>query len=285
MAMNTYADISSYVQKIFEDAMFVARESNIMAGLVTQFTDQNGDASRTNSNYGTATISQLAETDDLASQTLTPSTYQTLTPSEFGAQVFLTDRRIDNDPFGARNDAAQELGMAMAESIETAIISDFPNLNGGAVGSAGTALTWGHIFAAETQLRAKKAPGRLKVILSPFQWYGLGTAASIVGTPARNAPAFQDRVTNNMVPDNVFTVGNLDFYLSAHIATGTASVAAMFAQPALALDTRRPVRLEPERDASRRGWELNMTTVYAHGVWRPEWGVKMTGNSSIPTGT
>ena len=36
-----------------------------------------------------------------------------------------------------------------------------------------------------------------------------------------------------------------------------------------------PSRLEPERDASRRGWELNLSTVYAHGVWRPTYGVQM----------
>ena len=42
---------------------------------------------------------------------------------------------------------------------------------------------------------------------------------------------------------------------------------------ALALDMRRAPRLEPERDASRRGYELNLSAVYAHGVWRPKFGV------------
>jgi hypothetical protein len=41
--------------------------------------------------------------------------------------------------------------------------------------------------------------------------------------------------------------------------------------------------MEAERDASRRGWELNMTAVYAHGVWRPEWGVCMTFDAAAPT--
>src|SRR4051812_1720260 len=98
MPMNTYSDVVGYVQTIFEDAMFVARDTNIMSGLVQGFTDQNGDNTRTNSNYGTATIQALAETDDLTSQAFTPAPYMSLIPGEFGGQVFLTDRRIDNDP-------------------------------------------------------------------------------------------------------------------------------------------------------------------------------------------
>src|ERR1043165_7918610 len=272
MPMNTYSDIVGYVQTIFEDAMFVAREQNVMTGLVTQFS-ASGDATRTNSNYGTATINALAETDDLTSQAFTPSTYQSLTPGEFGAQVFLTDRRIDNDPSNARNDASQELGMAMASKVERDLIADFANFTGGTLGAGGSLMTWGRLFAAEAILRAAQAPGRYRAVMSPFQFYAMGTVAAITGTQ-RNAPNFQDRVQSNMQPTGVFSVGNIDIVLSANIPTGTASVAAMFAAPALALDTRRAPRLEPERDASRRGWELNLSGVYAHGVWRPEWGVK-----------
>lgn len=287
MPMNTYADIASYVQTIFEDAMFVARETNIMAPLVQGFDDVQGDNPRTNSNYGTVTMTQVAETDDLASQSFTPGTYNTLTPAEFAAQVFLNDRRIDNDPFGARADASQELGAAMAANIELNLISDFTTLTAGTVGASGSPTSWGMIFAAEAILRAKLAPGRLRCVLSPYQWFYLGTAVNVAGAaPARNAPNFQDRVTDTgqLASGYVFSLGNIDFYTSAWIAAGTAVTAAMFAQPAIALDTRRPARLEPERDASRRGWELNMSSVYAHGKWRPEWGVQILSAGTVPNG-
>jgi hypothetical protein len=283
MAMNTYADVAGYVQTVYEDAMFVARDNNILGGLVQTFSDLTGDAPRTNSNYGTATMSSIAETDDLASQSFTPAPYKTLTPSEAGGQVFITDRRIDNDPSGARADASQELGNAMAQKIELDLISDFPSLTGGTIGGGGTVATWAHLFAAEAILKNAQAPGRYAVVMNSFQWFALGTAPSIMGA-ARNAPSFQDRVQSNVIPQGVFSIGNLDIYLTANIPAGTAGVAAMFAKPAIALDTRRAPRLEPERDASRRGWELNLTAVYAHGVWRPEWGVKMTFTGTVPTG-
>jgi len=46
---------------------------------------------------------------------------------------------------------------------------------------------------------------------------------------------------------------------------------------------RRALRLEDERDASRRGIELNMTAVYAYGVWRPAMGITGLFDASTPT--
>ena len=283
MPMNTYADISVYVQTVYENAMTVARDNNIMAGLVRGFNDRNTDATRTNSLYGTATMSSVAETDDLASQAFTPSTYKSLTPGEVAAQVFLTDRRIDNDPMGARDDASTELGQAAAQKIDLDLISDLSKFTGGTIGTGGSVLGWGHLFAAEAILRQANAPGRYAAVLSPYQFFSLGTAPSIVGV-ARNAPGFQDKMNDNVVPRVMISLGNLDIITTANILAGTAAIGGVFARDALALDVRRAPRLEPERDASRRGWELNFSSVYAHGIWRPEWGITLVGAGTAPTG-
>ena len=283
MPMNTYSDIAGYVQTIYEDAMMVARDSNVMAGLVRGFNDRSNDATRTNSLYGTATIVAIAETDDLTGQSFTPATYKSLTPGEFGGQHFLTDRRVDNDPMGARDDASTELGAAMAQRIDLDILTNLSKLTGGTINSGTAILTWGHLFAAEAILRQANAPGRYSTVLSPFQFYSLGTAPSIMGL-ARNAPDFQNRMNDNVIPRQVVSIGNLDITLTANIASGTAAIGAVFARDAIALDTRRSPRLEPERDASRRGWELNFSSVYAHGIWRPEWGITIVCPGTAPTG-
>ena len=57
----------------------------------------------------------------------------------------------------------------------------------------------------------------------------------------------------------------------------------VFPREALAMDWRRQIRIRPQRDESRRGLELNMSAIYAHGVWRPELGVKMTFDATAPT--
>ncbi|MFK5173505.1 hypothetical protein ACI3QN_13410, partial [Propionibacterium freudenreichii] len=58
---------------------------------------------------------------------------------------------------------------------------------------------------------------------------------------------------------------------------------AIFPQDALAIDWRRPIRIEAERKASKRGTQYNMSAVYAHGVWRPSLGVQMIFDASAPT--
>lgn len=278
--MNLASDISSFVNSIFEDALFVARDNNLMQPLVTTFSDAQGLASRKLQAYGTATIRQVSESDDLVSQTYAPSALSTLTPAEFGAQIVLTDLRLESDPFGARDDASRELGVAMAQSIENNLISTFTSLTGGTIGTAGSALTWGHFTAAMTTLRMQNAPLPYFCVLSPAQYHSLAKSASIAGATNAVAPNFQDEVTRRWW---IQSFGPVDIYVTSNIAAGTAVYGAMFARQAIAYDERRAPRLEPQRDASRRAWELNMSTVYAYGVWRPSFGVTIVSDGSAPT--
>ena len=278
--MNVSSEITTFVNSIFEDALFVARDNNLMQPLVTTFSDAHGLASRKLQAYGTATIRQINETDDLVSQTYAPTALTTLTPAEFGAQIFLTDLRMETDPFGARDDAARELGVAMAQSIENNLISTFTSLTGGTIGAGGSALTWGYFTAAMTTLRAQNAPLPYFCVLSPYQYHALAKSASVAGATTSAAPNFADEVTRRWW---IQSFGPVDIYVTANIAAGTAVYGAMFARQAIAYDERRAPRLEPQRDASRRGIELNMSTVYAYGVWRPSFGVALLSDGSAPT--
>ena len=278
--LNTYTNIAQFVQTIFEDALFVARDQNLMQPLVTVFTDAQGMASRKNQEYGTASIQQVGESDDLVSQTLQPSPLSTLTPAEYAGQFFITDLRMESDPFGARDDAALELGVAMAKSIEHNLISTFTSVTGGTVGTAGTVITWGHIMAARARLQAQNAPLPYACVLHAFQWNALARAASIASNIA-TAPNFTDEVTARY---RVASALGVDFFVSNSIPVdaNADAVGALFSRQAIALDLRRAPRMEPERDASRRGLELNMSTVYAYGVWRPKFGIQMVFDATAP---
>lgn len=280
MGLNTASDIAQFAGTVFTDAMFVARDNNLMANLVTVYNDRTGLAPRKNSEYGTATMQSVAETDDLASQSINPSVLSTLTPGEVGAQVFVTDSRQETDPMGAVSDASMELGMAMAQKMESDMLSIFSSLTGGTVGTAGSVNTWGYFFAAASILRAQNAPGPYYAVMHPYHWHALAKSASVAGASIAQAPSFTDEIMRNWW---VGRVGPVDVFTTANLAVGTATTWAMFSRPALALDVRRAPRMEPERNASRRGVELNLSAVYAYGVWRPKFGVKVTADASIPT--
>lgn len=281
MPLNTYADVSALINAIYEDALTVAREQTIMDMLVTTFNDRQGMAIRKVTEYGTGAISEIGEADDMVSQQFNRSLLSQLTPAEKGGQFFLTDQRIETDPEDVRRDAAIELGTAMSQKIENDVLGNFASLTGGTIGAAGSTLTWGHFFAAMTALRNRLAPLPYVCVLHPNQWHDLASAVLPAGAQT-NAPDFQDEV---MARFWVQRVSGVDIFLSSNIDINASddAVGAMFSRPALALDMRRAPRLEPERDASRRGWELNMTAVYAHGVWRPRYGVQIVSDATEPT--
>lgn len=283
-SLNPSSDISSFISTIFEGAILVARENNVMTGLVRTFNDKSGVATRQNSQYGGATINSIAETDDLVGQAFTPASIATLTPAEAGAQYFLTDTRRESDPFSVQNDASQDLGEAMATKIETDLLGVIPSFTGGTVGTAGSTITWSYVYAMEAQLRAKKAPYPYFFVCHPYQWFNLKKASVVTGSRTNASEEFMNSLRNSMY--FVHQEGGIFMYVSSNLSIDGSDDAkpGMWSRDAIALDVRRQPRLEPERDASRRGWELNLSTIYAKGVWRPTFGVQGVFDCTAPTG-
>ena len=277
------SSLNSLFANIFEDAVFVARERNIMTSLVTVFNDQTGDQTRTNSTYPQISASSVTEADDFSNPTQFGKTsITTLTPGEIMAQVLLTDRRIETDAQAARNDASLELGMAIADKIESDLLGNFSSLTGGTIGNSGSTLTWGHFFAARAVLRGGKVPGPYVAVLHEYQWYDLAKAVAPSATVTNIPAGMLDDIARRWY---VGTIADVDIYTTANITRtgGTAAVGGMFNRAAIAFDNRRAPRLEPERDASKRAWELNITAKYAHGVWRPTFGVQIKSDVTTPT--
>jgi len=84
----TYTDISTLLVDIWEGALVVARDNNLMASLVRNFNGQ-GMMPRKSSIYGTLTFASVAETDDIVAQEYSRSAKATLTPAEAAASAFI----------------------------------------------------------------------------------------------------------------------------------------------------------------------------------------------------
>jgi hypothetical protein len=173
--------------------------------------------------------------------------------------------------------------MAIAKKVNSDLLGDLASMTGGTVGSAGTTITWGHVYAAlaQAEVATKQTVDRYNLVLHTYQWHQLAKAAAVAST-VTNAPEFQDNIMRNWY---VGSVGPMDIFVTTDLTIDGSGDATggLFPRVAVAYDGRRAPRLEPERDASRRGWELNMTHVYAHGVWRPAFGIVMTFDCATPT--
>lgn len=280
MAYSKVSDLNSLFSDIFEDALFVAREQNLMTNLVTNYSAR-GWMDRKVSEYPEITAETVGEAEDFSNPTTFDKTVlATLTPQEIMAQVVLTDRRIDTDPDDARRDASTELGNAIATKIDVDIVAEFSNFSNG-VGSAGSALTFNIVAAGLSQLRNANAPNPIYVVLHPYGWHDVWDE---LGSPDANQ-AFLGDVANEALRS--FFVGNwlnIQWFTSSNITVDGSddAVGGLFNPGALAFDSRKAPLMEPERDASLRAWELNMSAGYADGVRRNAFGRSITHDATEP---
>ena len=283
MAITKYSDISSFVASIYERSVFVAREQNLMSNLVSNYSAR-GWMTRTFSTRPQITAETVADGVDYSNATtFGKSSVGTLTPAEAIAQVILTDQDIETDPDGAVNDAATELGMAIAAKIDTDLTEIFSSFSTDKGPGAGQANTIADLASGVAVVRNRmKRAGDVVAVLHPYQWHDLWVQ---LGQPAATYPALGELVTQALRDDYVATLLTIRVYVSSNVpVSGTDATGGVFNQDAIALDTRRPYRLEPERDASLRGTELNATAGYAVGLGkRPTFGVKFIGDITEPT--
>jgi len=282
MAITQYTSISSFIASIYEDAVLVAREGGLMPSLVSGYSAQ-GRMTRAFSTRPEVSYETVADAVDYSNPTtFGKSSVGTLTPGEVIAQFILTDANIESDPDNARAQAAQELGEAAAKKVDTDLVGVFSSFTTD-TGTANSAFSTTIMADAISRLRAAFAPsGALRAVLHPYHWHDVFLETGVPAATYANKDAMTTQALRDYWMANYLGV---PVYTSANIAinTDTDAVSAVFAPQAIAFDVRRAYRLEPERDASLRAWELNATMVYAYGLGeRPAWGVKMTSDATAP---
>lgn len=281
MAITVLTSVSSYINNIYERALFAAREMNLMTSLVTNYSAR-GFMARTVPLWATATAVTVADgTDYNSPTTMSKSTSGTLTPGEVIAQALLTDQMMETDPDGAMNASARELGGAIATKVDTDLVGDFSSLATDKGAGAGSSATLATFAAAMSYLRNAKAPNPLYAVVHPYHWHDIWVE---LGQPAATYSFLGDVATEALRQFYLADLIGMRWYVSANIAVDATddAVSGVFNSQAMGFDSRRPPRLEPERDASLRATELNMTAGYAHGVVRSEFGVYYTADAAAP---
>lgn len=275
---STYGTMSTLFGNVYDLAILTAREYNGMLPLVTVKGDLSDSRPRIWATYTGGTFDALDENTDGTAQAFHASAAGTLTPSEYFQQVFLTDKRIRTDPMDAQREAGLHLGQTAAEHIDKTLVGLFSSFTGGTVGAGSAALTFANVMLASAKLRTNKAMSGYVCVVHPVQWYRMTAATADVPTLLQNNQTFMDSALR---PFYQGSYSGIDFLVNANIAAGSASVGGLFVQEAITLDMRNPFHIEPERNASLRGWELNAGMEYGAGVVRPTFGIQLLGMGTI----
>lgn len=280
MADSTISSLNSLFAEIYEDAIFVAREVNLMAGLVTNYTAQ-GMQDRNLGIYPTLSAQVVGEGVDFAAATeWTKTSQMSITPTIKQVQVILTDERISTDPDDARRDASREMGGALGTKIDEDLVALFSGLDTDK-GTSGSSLSISRCAAAIAVLRNNKVPNPIYAVVHPYGWHDVWTE---LGQPT-TSKAFLGETANQAMQDYfVSDFLNTQWFVDANIAvSGSDAVSAVLHREALALDTRTAPAMEVERDASKRAYEINMVARYGVAERRGTYGVALTHDATEPT--
>ena len=271
MAYTTSSSLDDLFVNIVAEARMAAEENSIMRNLVTNYNI--GSVAGTTiqvPKYAAVSAAGLTEGTDMSSTEVT-TTSVSIAVGEVGVQAFLTDMAT----MGAGNPAQEIgtlLGNAIARKIDEDLIALFDGF-GTSFGGTGTELSVADIFKAAATLRNAKVNGQLVAVVNPLQAYAL--KANLTNTFANpNGGDLQNEAMRNGF---VGSIAGVDIYESAHVAIDGSGDAkgGVFAPEALALAMKRDFVIEPERNASLRGWELNATAVYGVGELDDAYGVEM----------
>lgn len=274
------SQINQFIPLIWEGALMYVRFNTAMPNLVRVFADRQGMTPRSVTQWVEGTVqNDLGELEDLTPTLIERELLAQLTPAEHGVQYLITDRRLETDNENVLAAAAQKIGYEMGKNLEVALLNDIQKFTGGQVGTANAALTWADIYNGRARLAAAGVPAPYSVVLHEWQWLDLATAANIVASGVNHSMKIRDEIQSKYY---MGSMGDMNFFVSGLLpidGNGDA-VGGIFNREALALDMRRGLRIEPERDASLRATELNATTIYAHGTWQKSWGVKIISDAS-----
>jgi hypothetical protein len=222
------------------------------------------------------TAAAIAETADLTS-TAVDTTAVDITVSEAAAiRIDVTDLLIESAIIRDGMRFAQQGGKAVADKRDTdlaALLAGFSTV----VGSTGVDLTEANLLAAITALTNADAPRPYVGALHTQQFGDLRAALAATSASVWTTQPPAELGPNGKVGYE-FTYYSVPLYATTNVASANAGAdraGAIFSRDALARVDKRPIRYEPQRDASLRSTEHNITSVYGQGELVDAWGVSV----------
>jgi hypothetical protein len=244
--------------------------------------------------FGQVTTYSLTEGVDMTQAQQITDTLMTLTPTEYGAQVVLTDMML----MTVRDDFFDVAGKILGESFnrqqDQVLCDDCDNFSV-ALGSAGTALTLGHVMAGHASIKynapangtagrgGEPAPDPITLVHTPAALHtlaknmvgGMGATANTQVTPNTKYAGYElATVPGLMIKSDI----NFNKDSSDDVKGG------LFAKDSMILvELGGGASVEKERDASLRGHELNFVGRWARGEYNDAWGREFLFDSALPT--
>jgi N4-gp56 family major capsid protein len=280
MTITNTTTLNDLLPSIVAEALFVASEKSIMRGLVRNYTIAPGQGKTvTVPIYPKQTAASLTEGTAPAFTAISTNGV-TLTVSEVGLTAQISDLAMMASSSNVVSDIGRLFGEAIARKMDSDILSNVSSLSAG-VGGASTTATPALLFQAIAKLRAQgyDTSNDCAIVLHPNVAYDI--ASTLTSTFA--APASQignDALRNGFMG----TLGGVPVYQSSLVNnTGTAGDynSVLFHRDAFGLAMMQDIRIESQREATKRGFDIVGSAIYGHGITNNDAAQYLQFDSSI----
>jgi len=284
MTITNTTTLNDLLPSIVAEALFVASEKSIMRGLVRNYTLTAGQGKTvTVPIYPKQTAAGLTE-GTAPSFTAISTDGATLTVSEVGLTAQISDLAIMASSSNVISDIGRLFGEAIARKMDADLLA-LANSLSVTVGGVSTTGTPALLFQAIAKLRAQgyDTANDCAIVLHPNVAYDI--AATLTSTFA--APA--SMVGNDALRNGFMgMLGGVPVYQSSLIAQSTASSNAsgdyanlIFHRDAFGLAVQQDIKIETQRQAALRGFDIVGSAVYGFGELYDAAGVVGIFDSSI----
>lgn len=284
MAVTTSTLTQELYANIVQSALYTLNEQSLIRPLVRNY-DMTGTPGLTAQVpiYPALTAGDLTEGTDISVPTSFDTTSKTITATEKGVMVSLTDlsRESANEDVAAA--IGRQIGGAMAEKVDTdlaALFSGFSNT----VDKSQAAVTVQDIFKAAAILRNNKANqnGAFVCVLHPYQAYDLKNQLTNAGSTMSHA--LSDVGNNALLNGFVGRIAGVDIFESTVVSGGDSAgsyFGAVMTQDALGYMVKRSMRVEEQRDASLRATEIVGSMAYGVSEIFDAYGVAIISDANL----
>jgi N4-gp56 family major capsid protein len=284
MTITNTTTLNDLLPSIVAEALFVASEKSIMRGLVRNYTLSAGQGKTvTVPIYPKQTAAALTE-GTAPTFTAISTDGATLTVSEVGLTAQISDLAI----MASSSNVVSDIGRLFGEAIARKMDADLLALANGlsvTVGGVSTAATPALIFQAIAKLRSQgyDTANDCAIVLHPNVAYDV---ASVL-TSTFAAPA--SMVGNDALRNGFMgMLGGVPVYQSSLVAQSSASSNAtgdyanlIMHRDAFGLAMMQDIKIESQREATKRGFDLVGSAIYGVGELYDAAGVCGIFDSSI----
>ena len=279
----TSSVLSELYSNIVQSALYTLNEQTIIRPLIRQY-DMTGTPGLTAQVpiYPALSAAGVADGTDL-SNTAFNTTSKEITASEIGVMVELTDLAAESANEDVAAAIGRQIGSAMAEKVDTdlaALFSGFSNT----VDKSTAAVTVQDIFKAAAILKNNKADqnGAFACVLHPYQAYDLKNQLTNAGSTMSHS--LSDVGNTALLNGFIGRIAGVDIFESTVVTGGDSAgsyYGAVMTQDALGMMLKRGMRIETERNASKRSLEIVGSMAYGVSELFDSYGVAIISDANL----